>query len=201
MLRSPVLAFGAIALVFCVYTSPVHAAAKDAENFIRQMGNKAFASLSEGDISDDQRTERFKALLEEAFDLPRIARFTLGRYWRVATDDEKSEYVALFEKFVILAYATRFQDLSGKKFMVLQSRDISANQSLVLSEIVIPNRPAVKINWRVRSKEQKHKITDVMVEGISMSVTQRDEFVSVIRQTGGKVAGLIKALRQKTSSN
>lgn len=201
MLRSPVLAFGAIALVFCVYTSPVHAAAKDAENFIRQMGNKAFASLSEGGISDDQRTERFKALLEEAFDLPRIARFTLGRYWRVATDDEKSEYVALFEKFVILAYATRFQDLSGKKFMVLQSRDISANQSLVLSEIVIPNQPAVKINWRVRSKEEKHKITDVMVEGISMSVTQRDEFVSVIRQTGGKVAGLINALRKKTSSN
>ena len=201
MPRSPVLALGAIALVFCVYTSPVYAAAKDAENFIRQMGNKAFASLSEGGISDDQRTERFKALLEEAFDLPRIARFTLGRYWRVATDDEKSEYVALFEKFIILAYATRFQDLSGKKFMVLQSRDISANQSLVLSEIVIPNQPAVKINWRVRSKEEKHKITDVMVEGISMSVTQRDEFVSVIRQTGGKVAGLIKALRQKTSSN
>ena len=201
MLRSPVLAFGAIALVFCVFTSPVHAAAKDAENFIRQMGNKAFASLSEGGISDDQRTERFKALLEEAFDLPRIARFTLGRYWRVATDDEKSEYVALFEKFIILAYATRFQDLSGKKFMVLQSRDISANQSLVLSKIVIPNQPAVKINWRVRSKEEKHKITDVMVEGISMSVTQRDEFVSVIRQTGGKVAGLINALRKKTSSN
>ena len=201
MPRSPVLALGAIALVFCVYTSPVHAAAKDAENFIRQMGNKAFASLSEGGISDDQRTERFKALLEEAFDLPRIARFTLGRYWRVATDDEKSEYVALFEKIVILASATRFQNLSGKKFMVLQSRDISANQSLVLSEIVIPNQPAVKINWRVRSKEEKYKITDVMVEGISMSVTQRDEFVSVIRQTGGKVAGLINALRKKTSSN
>ena len=71
--------------------------------------------------------------------------------------------------------------------MVLQSRDISANQSLVLSKIVIPNQPAVKINWRVRSKEEKHKITDVMVEGISMSVTQRDEFAAVIRQNGGKV--------------
>ena len=201
MRRSSVMALGAIALVVFVFTSPVHAAAKDAENFIRQMGNKALASLSEEGISDDQRTARFKALLEEAFDLPRIARFTLGRYWRVATDDEKTEYVALFEKFVIQAYATRFQDLSGKKLHVLQSRDISANQSLVLSEIVIPNQPAVKINWRVRSKEEKHKITDVMVEGISMSVTQRDEFVSVIRQTGGKVAGLIRALRKKTSSN
>lgn len=201
MRRSPVLALSAIALVVFVYASPVQAAAKDAENFIRSMGNKAFASLSEEGISNDERTQRFKALLEEAFDLPRIARFTLGRYWRVATDDEKKEYVSLFEKFVIQAYANRFQDLSGKTFNVLQSRDISASQTLVLSEIIIPNQPAVKINWRVRSKNEKHKITDVMVEGISMSVTQRDEFVSVIRQTGGKVAGLIRALRKKTSSN
>ena len=89
MRRSTVLALGAIALVVFVFAAPVHAAAKDAESFIRHTGNKAFASLSEEGISSDERTQRFRALLEEAFDLPRIARFTLGRYWRVATEDEK----------------------------------------------------------------------------------------------------------------
>ena len=201
MLRSSFMALGAIALIVLVYGAPVNAAARNAEGFIRDTGNKAFASLSEEGISRGERTKRFKELLEEAFDLPRIARFTLGRYWRVATDTEKREYISLFEKFVIQAYTKRFQDLSGKKFHVLQSRDVSATRALVLTEIVIPNQPAIKINWRVRSKDDKHKITDVMVEGISMSVTQRDEFVSVIRQTGGKVSGLIKALRKKTSSN
>jgi phospholipid transport system substrate-binding protein len=201
MRRLSIPAFGAYVLVAFLFAIPVHAAAAEAENFIRNMGSKAFASLGEEGISEQERIERFEGLLEEAFDLPRIARFTLGRYWRVATDEEKKEYIDLFEKFVVQAYANRFRDLSGKKLNVLQSRDVSATQALVLSEIVIPNQPSVKINWRVRSKDDTHKITDVMVEGISMSVTQRDEFVSVIRQTGGKVAGLINALRKKTSSN
>ena len=199
--RNQLLARGAAALIVLVHAAPVEADAEDAENFIREMGNKAFASLGERGISEEERTKRFKSLLEEAFDLPRIARFTLRRYWRIATHDEKKEYVSLFEKFVIQAYANRFRDLSGKKLNVIQARDVSAKQSLVLSEIETPNQPAVKINWRVQSKNSTHKITDVMVEGISMSVTQRDEFVSVIRQTGGKVDGLIRALRKKTASN
>lgn len=201
MRRIPFLAFGAFALVVLVYATPASANARAAEAFIREMGTKAFASLGEEGISQEERTKRFRDLLHEAFDLPGIARFTLGRYWRVATEDEKKEYVELFEKFVIQAYENRFEELSGKKLNVLQAREIAANKSLVLSEITIPNQPAVKINWRVMSQNDKHKITDVMVEGISMSVTQRDEFASVIRQTGGKVAGLIKALRRKTSSN
>ena len=94
MLRSSFMALGAIALIVLVYGAPVNAAAKDAEGFIRDTGNKAFASLSEEGISQGERTKRFKELLEEAFDLPRIARFTLGRYWRVATDTEKREYMA-----------------------------------------------------------------------------------------------------------
>ena len=122
MLRS-FMALGAIALIVLVHGVPVNAVAKDAEGFIRDnTGNKAFASLSEEGISQGERTKRFKELLEEAFDLPRIARFTLGRYWRVANDTEKREYTGLFEKFIIQAYTKRFQDLSGKKFHVLQSR-------------------------------------------------------------------------------
>jgi len=164
------------------------------------MGDKAFSSLSEEGISDEERTKRFKNLLSEAFDLPRIARFTLGRYWRTASEAQKTEFVALFEKFVIQSYANRFQNLRGQKFVIMQSRAVSSSQSLVLSQIQIPGKPSIKVNWRVRIKDAKPKVIDVIVEGISMSVTQRDEFVSVIRQTGGKVGGLIKALRKKTSS-
>ena len=70
-----------------------------------------------------------------------------------------------------------------------------------MTEILVPQKPGIKVNWRVRKKDNVHKITDVVVEGISMSVTQRDEFVSVIRQRGGKVRGLLNALHKKTSSN
>ena len=201
MRRNPFLALGAFALVVFLHATPACALASGAEDFVRVMGKKVFASLGEKGISDQERNRRFTKLLPEALDLPRIARFTLGRYWRIATEEEKIDYTRLFKKFVIQAYANRFRELSGKTFKVLHSRNISATQSLVLSEIIIPNQPVVRVNWRVRSTENSHKITDIMVEGISMSVTQRDEFVSVIRQTGGKVAGLIRALRKKTSQN
>ncbi len=199
MTRSPLKALGALLLLVLVYSSPVQAATP--EDFVKKMGDKAFASLSEPGLTPDQRAERFRGLLNEAFDLPGIARFTLGRYWRTASDEEQKEFVILFEKFVIQAYANRFQDMSGQKLIVINAREVSPAQALVLSEIEIPGKPPVKINWRVRSEEDQHKIIDVMVEGISMSVTQRDEFAAVIRQTGGQVDGLIKALRRKTGSD
>jgi len=199
MLRSSLAVFGAFVLFVLAHTTPATAA--NPAGFVKDMGDKAFASLSEAGLTDEERAARFRTLLNDAFDLPRIARFTLGRYWRTATDDEKKEFVELFEKFVIRAYTARFQNLSGNKLNVIRAREISASQALVLSEILTPGKPAVKINWRVRSKDEVHKIVDVMVEGISMSVTQRDEFAAVIRQTGGRVGGLIKALRRKTSPN
>lgn len=199
MIRTQLKALGALVVLVLVYTAP--AQATNPADFVKNMGDKAFASLSEAGLTADERTKRFRSLLNEAFDLPRIARFTLGRYWRTASDEEKAEFVALFEKFVIQSYSNRFQDMSGQKLKVVGEREISASQALVLSEIEIPGKPPVKINWRVRSKDDMQKIVDVMVEGISMSVTQRDEFAAVIRQTGGKVGGLIKALRRKTGSN
>lgn len=199
MFRSSIAALGALGLLILVHATP--ALAINPSGFVKDMGDKAFASLSEAGLTEEERAKRFRGLLHEAFDLPRIARFTLGRYWRTATDAEKAEFVELFEKFVVQAYSARFQDLSGKKLNVIQEREVSASQALVLSEILIPGKPAVKINWRVQSKDETHKIVDVMVEGISMSVTQRDEFAAVIRQTGGRVDGLIKALRRKTASN
>lgn len=199
MTGSPFKYLGALVFIVLAYTAPAQAA--NPQDFVQNMGDKAFASLSEEGLSRDQRTERFRGLLNEAFDLPRIARFTLGRYWRTATDEEKTEFIALFEKFVIQAYSNRFQDMSGQKLNVINAREVSASQALVLSEIEIPGKAPVKINWRVRSKDDAHKIVDVLVQGISMSVTQRDEFAAVIRKTGGKVDGLIKALRRKTGSN
>lgn len=199
MTGSPFKYLGPLVFIVLAYTAPAQAA--NPQDFVQNMGDKAFASLSEEGLSQDQRTERFRGLLNESFDLPRIARFTLGRYWRTATNEEKTEFIALFEKFVIQAYSNRFQDMSGQKLNVINAREVSASQALVLSEIEIPGKAPVKINWRVRSKDDAHKIVDVLVQGISMSVTQRDEFAAVIRKTGGKVDGLIKALRRKTGSN
>lgn len=199
MRRHAVPVFGALfALMILVAAPAANAAPKD---FIRDIADRAFASLGEDGISQDERTKRFRSLLNEAFDIPRIARFTLGRYWRVASESQQKEYTGLFEDFVVQAYANRFKDLGGKKLVINQERELEQDATLVITEVEIPGQPSVKINWRVEKESAGYKIVDVMVEGISMSVTQRDEFAAVIRQNGGKVDGLIEALRKKTGNN
>ena len=177
------------------------ALASNAEEFIKKAAERTFASLGEAEISDEELAQRFRTILLETFDLPKIARFTLGRYWRRASESQRTEYVKLFEDFVVLAYSNRFRDLTGKEFRINSVRNLNDSESLVVSEIVIPSRPPVRVNWRVRNRGGAYKVTDVTVEGISMSVTQRDEFAAVIRNSGGRVDGLLRALRKKTGKD
>lgn len=179
-----------------VFAPPVQASSPD--DFIRTVSAKAFSSLAEANISDADRIDRFQHLLNESFDLAYIGRFVLGINGRRATDAEKAEFQTLFEKFLVRAYANRFRDLTGKKLNVIRAEDLTERDSLVITRIEITGNSPIPVNWKVRGKEGAFKIIDVTVEGISMSVTQRDEFAAVIRQNGGKVEGLIKALRRKT---
>lgn len=176
------------------------AAASGPDEFIRVTGQQAFNSLGT-DISYAERAKRFRDILTQRFDLPTIAKFVLGRYWRIANKKQRVEYIGLFEDFIVQAYAHRFKDLSGKKFLVKQTRKLTARDKLVLSEVIIsPGKPPLRVNWRVRGPGNKYRIIDVTVEGISMSITQRDEFAAVIRRSGGKIEGLLVALRKKTGN-
>lgn len=194
--RRNLLWVATLAVVGMLLAPPVNASGPDA--FVKATGNQAFNSLG-GEITNDERAKRFREILTERFDLKTIARFVLGRYWRIADKKQRGEYVHLFEEFIVQAYAHRFKDLSGKEFHVKQTRELTARDKLVLSEVIVaPGRPPVRVNWRVRGPDSKYRIVDVTVEGISMSVTQRDEFAAVIRRNGGKVEGLLVALRKKT---
>lgn len=174
------------------------ALAASADEFIRITGKRAFDTLG-GGVSESERATRFRAILTDTFDLPTIARFVIGRYWRRATKSQRSEYVALFEEFVVQAYSNRFKDLTGKSFVVKQARELTARDKLVSTEVLIAaGKPPLRVNWRVRGPGSGYRIVDVMVEGVSMSVTHRDEFAAVIRSHGGKVEGLLAALRRKT---
>ncbi len=197
--RRPLLIGAVMALAVSLISGSAIAASAD--DFIRSAGEKTFRSLAQ-EMTDEQREDRFREILTETFDLPTIARFTLGRYWRVASKKQRDDYVRLFEEFIVQAYSHRFKDLSGRTFEVKQSHEINARDRLVLSEIQIENgKPPIRVNWRVRLRGKAYRVIDVVVEGVSMSVTQRAEFAAVIRRSGGKLEGLLAALRRKTGQN
>ncbi len=173
------------------------AAAAGPDAFIKKIGKEAIDSLTGKELSDKQREERFRVILNRNFDINLIARFTLGRYWRTATDKQQKEYVHLFEDFIVQAYAARFKDYAGETFDVGQVRDINDRDKLVTSDLTLKDGRKIPVHWRVRGNSD-FKIIDVLVEGVSMAITQRDEFAAIINQKGGKIEGLLVALREKT---
>jgi phospholipid transport system substrate-binding protein len=157
-----------------------------AGQFIANLANEALQVLAKPGMTETQREHAFDQLLSQNFDVPRIARFVLGRYWR---------------DFIVASYATRFSQYSGETVKVTGVRAETNDISVVTSKIVHPNgEPPIDISWRVRKGPGGYKIIDVGVEGISMMLTQREEFASVIERNGGTVAGLTSAIERKLRS-
>jgi len=179
--------------------SPAFAQSADAgaAAFIQKLGNDAIATFSDKAKPRQQALDQFRTLLYKGFDVPYIGRWVLGRYWNEATEAEQAEYQKLFEQLIVTTYAERFIEYSGETFRIAGSAPEGETDTMVTTQIVRPNGPPINVAWRVRKKGADYKIIDMVVENVSMGVTQRQEFASVIQQNGGKVAGLLQALRQK----
>ena len=172
------------------------AAAADPTALINNLGSRALQVLGK-DSTQPERVARFRQLLREDFDVPGIARFVLGRYWNTATEEQRADFVKLFEEYIAIAYSTRLAEYTGETFKVTGSRP-DGESAIVSSQIIRPAGAApVKVDWRLTGRDGNYKISDVSVDGISMAVTQRSEFASVIQHNGGQVQGLITMLRER----
>ncbi len=170
-------------------------AGEGARKFIQSMAGRAIGFLGDANMGMDQKKGAFRKLLQDSFDMKTIGRFALGRYWRTATPEQRKEYQALFEKMVINVYSARFSEYKGQKFEARSFRAEGENDTLVTSFIVPSSGPEIQVDWRVRYKNGSYKIVDVMVEGVSMSVTQRSDFSAVIQRGGGNIQVLLDHLK------
>jgi phospholipid transport system substrate-binding protein len=200
MMRRSLLTAAFVMLAGALAPAIPAAAAADPTAVISNLGSRALEVLGKN-APQSQRVARFRELLREDFDVPEISRFVLGRYWNVATEEQRAEFVKLFEEYIALAYSTRLAEYTGETFKVTGSRP-EADGAIVSSQILRPAGAApVKVDWRLIGRNGAYKISDVSVDGISMAVTQRSEFASVIQHSGGQVQGLITMLREKTGGS
>ena len=171
-----------------------------AHKFVESLADKAVNTLAVQNLSEKQREDRFRSLLRDHFDLEAIGKWVLGRYWRTATTAQREEYLSLFEDLIVKTYAKRFKEYTGERLTIQDAIPGGDDDAIVHSEIIRPNgAPPIRVDWRVRSPNGDYKIVDVVVEGVSMSQTQRSEFSSVIRRNGGNIKGLLAALRNITA--
>lgn len=168
-----------------------------AKAFMNDMGTKVIILLTDRSISDQERANEFRTILEKNFNVKAIGKFVLGRYWKQATAEEKKVFLKLFQETTVASYATRFKEYTSEKFEILNCQCEADDGVIVSSRIVRPGGQGIPICWKIFDKNGEMRIYDVILEGISMGITQRSEYASVIQNGGGKVEALNVALENK----
>jgi phospholipid transport system substrate-binding protein len=168
---------------------------QDAAVFIDGMVGQALGALKDKSLSDEARAQRFDALLRRDFDLPRIARYVLGRYWAETPEADRAAFADLFERWVVRAYASRLSQYKGEGVRVTGARPEGESEAVVAMEIDrTDGGPPVALEWRVARGDASFKILDVTVAGVSMALTEREEVAESIQRNGGTVASLNRDL-------
>lgn len=190
----------ALIAVLSLAARPVRATrADEAGAFVDRLGQRTIAALDRVGKDPKARQEAISALLDESVDLKLIARLCLGRHWRSADENQRSEYVALFRANVLAVLSRRMSWYTGEEKFVVTATRPAGDDTMVASEIVYAsNDPPLKIEWRVRGNDGKPTIIDVLPEGVSLVLTHRSEFDEVVARSG--MPGLLDELRARAAA-
>jgi phospholipid transport system substrate-binding protein len=206
-LNNILIAAGALVLVLMssmaqaqAKTPPSAPGAAEQGRFVQELADEAISTLTRADISAPARQQRFHALFAENVDFPAIARFVLGRYWRSASEGQRDEFIGLFRDLTVFTYTARLTEYSNEIFQVNEVRPASHGDTIVRSVIARPSGgPPLRLDWRIRPQGKGYKVVDLFVEGVSLSLTQRSQYSSVLSRNGGQLSDLLAALRKKVA--
>jgi phospholipid transport system substrate-binding protein len=188
----------AVAIAMCViaFRVPVAQAGSEWEH-VRKLADQVLVIMRQTDLGTSEREKRFDRVFSNAFDMRSIARFALGLSWRVATKKQRSDYLTLFSKYFVQSHSARLGVFSSESLVFFSEQKLRNKIDMFVStRIIRPGKTPIATVWRVRNTKDQLKIIDLMVEGMSMSVTYRESFAAVIGRGG--VSGLLDALRAKT---
>ena len=187
------------ALVVAVGGQRVAASDDPAIAFVQGVGDDVVAILGNKDNSTfAEREAAFRDVMVRGFDVPLVTRFVIGRHWKSATDEQRAEFSAIFLDFLARVYASRFDSYSygGEQFTVRSAIADESGDTIVRARVARPSgADPVELDFRVRTRDGNHKVVDLYVEGISMLLTHRVEFSSVINRKG--IDGLLRDIRAR----
>ena len=165
--------------------------------FIQSTVNRASTALSES-FTKEEKIRKLKNIAKETVDINGIGLYTIGKHRKSMTDKEKSEYLFLFEKYFLKTFSDRLSEYTNPKVSVNDSQKLNENYTIVSSILVATKeRTEIKIDWRVYTNDpQNPLIRDLIIEGLSLARTQREEFNSIIRSNNGDINSLFNSLRK-----
>ena len=163
--------------------------------FVQSTVNRAAKTLS-GNLSKNERIEKLKEIAKETVDIRGIGLYSLGAYRNDLNDDQKKKYEKAFEHYFLKSFSSRLAEYSNPEIEVVSKKKINKNYTMVNSLLVATeSRPAVKIDWRAYTKNPENLlIRDLIIEGLSLARTQKEEFASIINSNDGDIDALLKNL-------
>ena len=184
-----------LSLIFFAITTKLIAIEPDV--FVQSTVNRASKLLSE-DLSKDQKIEELKLIAKDTVDIKGIGFYTLGSKRKPLNDDQKSKYSELFEQYFLKSFSSRLAEYSNPEINVYNKEKLNENYTIVNSTLkATDERPEIKIDWRIYTKiADKPLIRDLIIEGLSLARTQKEEFNSVLQSNEGDINALFKTLEE-----
>jgi len=189
-----------LSLIFFIITTKLIAIEPDV--FVQSTVNRASKLLSEN-LSKDQKIEELKLIAKDTVDIKGIGFYTLGSKRKTLNDDQKSKYSELFEQYFLKSFSSRLAEYSNPEINVYNKEKLNENYTIVNSTLkATDERPEIKIDWRIYTKiADKPLIRDLIIEGLSLARTQKEEFNSVLQSNEGDINALFKTLEEFVKKN
>ena len=171
--------------------------AKSASEFVSSLTNEASTILS-SKLSDDEKIIRLKEIGEKSVDIEGIGFYTLGKHRKNLTDSQKEQYKELFRNYFLKSFSGRLVGYTDAKIAVLSEEIKNEKYTIVYSKLIgTSDRPEVKIDWRVYTKDPENPlIRDLIIEGLSLARTQKEEFNSIIINNDNSIEALFQNLNK-----
>ena len=165
--------------------------------FVQSTVNRAAETLG-GDLTKDERVKKLKEIAKDTVDINGIGLYTLGSYRKTISSAQLKQYKIFFEKYFLKSFSSRLAEYSNPEIEVTSKKKINDNYTMVSSILAgTDQRPEVKIDWRVYTKNPNNPlIRDLIIEGLSLARTQKEEFSSIIESNDGDINALFTTLKE-----
>jgi phospholipid transport system substrate-binding protein len=200
--RRQVLTLAAAGLALTVLPGTRHSAwaqsGSKATAFVKSTGDKLVAVVN-GPGTPQSKRQELTQIIDSAVDVDGVARFCLGRFWRTATPQQQKRYVALFHQVLVTNITGKLGEYQGVSFTVGRSRN-QGDEEIVSTVVERPNNPPTNVDWVISDPSDNPKIIDVVAEGTSLRLTQRQDYASFLAHNNGNVDALITAMERQVSN-
>ena len=187
-----------LTFIFLIINSPLFAYSSDPKEFVQELVTEAIEKLSDKNLTNDEKAKFVEKVAIENVDINALGLYTLGELRKSSNESDLMNYQVAFEKYFLKSLTSRLTDYSSSKFEVVESEKKSATYTIVKSIISPENSgPNIKIDWRIFTKNpEKPLIRDLIVEGLSLARTQKEEFSSILSSNNNDIKILIKKLEE-----